>query len=97
MPRLTVITNEHVYKNQPEKFTNDPGAYRSPNDFCQRCYQNIDIDVLVKVNNITEEFAIEQVEVLAEVEGHREDDHPPYDEMEYSCVQCGSGLTADDD
>jgi hypothetical protein len=96
MPRLTVINAEKIYKNNQPRYQADPGAFRSPEDFCQTCFGRIDVDALAKREKISVDFAEEQVNGLADEQGLLNDDHPDYGDLGYECVQCGKTLTDDD-
>jgi hypothetical protein len=96
MPRLTVIHSEAVYKKDHNRYKADPGNYRSPEDFCLDCFEDIDTAKLARRNAISDDFAEEQVHGLAEEEGLLNDDHPDYSDDVYKCVQCGRRLTDED-
>jgi len=101
MPRLTVITHERVYKDTPERYAADPGAYRGPLDFCAGCYARRDLTdaVLKAYPGLPSEFVREQLQPLglAFSEGHLADAHPSYEGEDYRCAWCAAVLTADDD
>jgi hypothetical protein len=97
VPRLTVIEAERIYKDEPARFSADPGAYRSAADFCRRCWRHIDVEILAYRHRISSDFAAEQLAGIAEAEGHLDDCHPDYDGGGYNCCQCRRPLSEAED
>lgn len=95
MPRLTIIYAEQTFREDKASYEGDPGNFRSPEDYCNRCFQHIYVDEIAHRNHISYEFALAQVNDEFD-EGLKEDCHPDYDGGEYHCVQCGAALTDED-
>jgi hypothetical protein len=55
-------------------------------DYCARCYADADEEA------IAEEYGV-PVEAVDKIG----DEHPPYDDTDYTCTECGKPLTAKDD